>query len=485
MKKGYLKIAVFAVFVLLTTFTFFACRKSFHSDSAENNALVIEAKAHLASLVESEQSLLSLPFSELKKTANLRRFARIEKLADATQWGKAQSFSRNATSYSIVPVDDDVHHLHNQVIESVRYLLFSKRGNDKMEMNIIELYSSKNGSLGTNLPSDLKTIVENRLFKERKPVENLTASIIFYDRYYYNVGSFITQSGDWTEAKIVVENTTKRPSIGNVKTSSVSETSGSNLQKSLLSSVSPMSGCQVCTTYVLIGIWYELDTGKIVDTEILDSWDECVEPNYAPQGSAPGTTVTSNLNPSTAKTINNNLTNPCMSSVLNAFKSKISDFVVNASGNENIYRPMTFNYFGVTDLDQDHNGGLTTMNQASDGTLIFGIDLNLNTLPSTSKEYIFRTLLHEALHGVLLSNGVAWNNLIQHDEIANYYLGTISAALRDAFPNLSTTDADALAWEGLGKSTAFDKLTQSKKDEIGSILNDYKNPSQSGSGTGC
>jgi hypothetical protein len=368
-----------------------------------------------------------------------------------------------------------------------------------MQMNIIELYSNSDGSLGSNLSSNFKIIVDNILFNEKNQVENLNASVVVYDRYYYNAGSFMTTNGVWNEAKIVVENTSKRLTTGTFKSSATEKASRSDIQRNLLSTISPMSGCMVCTPYMLVGIWYELNTGNIVGYIILDSWEECSETDNIPQGSPPGSTnptspitagtivLNSPSTPAANKKINNNFTDPCLKSILSSFTSNVQDFVTNAQSDENIYQPMSFSFFGITSLLLDNeNGRLVSMDTDADGlNPNFNLAINQNVMPNASQEYILRTYMHEALHGVLLSKGIAWNSFIHHAEIANSYRSLLSYSLRNAFPNLSRSDADALAWEGLAGTPAYEALSNSEKARIRDVTSRHRDHANSGSGTGC
>lgn len=471
-----------ATFLSMVMFFFYACRKDF--GKGDQRTAISEAKAYYATLINSEKSLLQMPFDQLKKNANLRRFARIGKMGNKLQWDKAMDYYRGDIGYTIVPVDEDVHHLHNPARESVRYLLFSKKDGENMIMNIIELYNEKNQTLGNALNNSLRICAENMLFGEKKPVQQISASVIFYDRYYYNSSSFTIKNGNWNRAKIIVENTNKQFSRIVPQTLSAGGRSGGNdVLKRGLSTVSPMSGCSVCTTYYLVGIWYDTSTGEIVDTEILDSWDECVDPNYTPEGSAPGTTVTSSNNQADYnKNVINNLNNPCLAAQLSAMANSLANFVATAQNNENIYMPVNINFADVTDLPDETHG--QTINLYTDNNGITNIDivLNKNTLPGTSIEYFSRTILHEALHGALLLNGTAWNGVLQHNEIANYYLNLMANTMMSLFPGMSSTDAAALAWEGLKATTAWDNLSGSQQDAINDIITNYRNRS---SGTSC
>lgn len=465
-----------------TLLTFLACHKDFLSSTVENASVVRDAKTYYSTLVSSEESLLSMPYDQLKKTANLRRFARIGKMNSLLKWNKVQSFYRDGTIYAIVPVEDNSSHQANPNFESIRCLLFFRRAGDKMEMNIVEVYRRKDVINGANLLGCVKTCAENKIFNENKPVVDLNASVIFYDEYYYNRSSFSIKNGDWQPAKIVIENTSKRFTSASVRTTSVQANTGDDFMKRSLNTVSPMSGCSVCASYVEIGIWYDTQTLEIVDTQILDSWDECIEPNYTPKGNAPGTTQLQTNPTNDTKKVNNNLNNPCISTTLNNIANTLKSFVTTAQNNENIYMPMTFNFNDVTTLGSTVGGQLMSMYTGSDGVLNFDISLNLNLLPNMAIEYAAQVMLHEALHGVLLSNGVARDALIQHNEIANYYRSLMSSTLKSLFPGMSNADAEALAWSGLKSSSAWNALTSGQRSDINNILGAY---GSNNAGTSC
>ena len=474
------------LFTVITTtcilVTFFACHKDFLSSTVENTSVVRDAKTYYSNLVSSEESLLAMPYNQLKKTANLRRFARIGKMNSLLKWNKAQSSYRNGTSYAIVPVEDHSTHQANPNFESIRCLLFFQRDGDKMEMNIVEVYRRKELINGADLLRSVKICAENKLFNENKPVVELNASVIFYDEYYYNRASFSTTNGAWQPAKIVIENTSKRFTSASVRTTSVQANNGDNFMKRSLNTVSPMSGCSVCTVYVVIGIWYDKQTLAIMDSEILDSWDDCIEPDHTPIGNAPGTALLQSNLASDTKTVSNNVNNPCIGATLNKIANTLKSFVTTAQNNENIYMPINLNFNDVTTLGQDVGGQLMSMYTGSDGILNFDISLNLNLLPNMAVEYAAQVMLHEALHGVLLSNGVAWDGVLQHNEIANYYRSLMSSTLQSLFPGLSNGDAEALAWSGLKASTAWNALPSWKKSNINDILGAF---GSNNAGTPC
>jgi len=80
-----------------------------------------------------------------------------------------------------------------------------------------------------------------------------------------------------------------------------------------------------------------------------------------------------------------------------------------------------------------------------------GIGLNGNILPNASEEYVFVTILHEALHAYMDSQGIDIN---QHDEIATLYVNNMASTLMSVF-GMSRDDAYGLSWGGLEKSSAY------------------------------
>lgn len=486
MKKNIRASFLATITILLTFIIFSACRKNFSDTSLveKKETIIAESKAFYLKLLKSEKSLLDMPYDQLKKKANLRRFARIGKMADLLQWNKTQSYFQGNVNYALVPLEDDVHHLHNPTIESVRYMLFSERDGDKMQMKIIELYSVNNQSLGNDVPNVLRICAENMLFGKSKPIQELNASVIFYDQYYYNRASFQIINGNWENANIKVENTNKK--VNSFSTSKQSfatngRTNSNNLIKSGLSTVSPMSGCVTCETWYLLGIWSDNNTGAIIAVVILDSWDECTEPGYVPDGSAPGTTEStvpppSNLNP---KKMINELKDPCLSSTLETYGVVISEWV-GISEFVNHTEPEFFHFSEDSTLPSGTNGGLNGSYYDINGILNYTIGINKDNLSTASIEYFTRTMLHEALHGALLTNGTAWDNIIQHNEIANLYRSSIATELQLLFPYLSQSEVDALSWEGLGGTSAWDALTDTQKTDIVDILDGFKKGGGSG-----
>jgi hypothetical protein len=477
--------------LLLILVAFFACRKIYDRTSTEYKVEYTEAIDYLSTLAKNEESLLDLPFSQLPKLATMRRFARLNKLEKVANWNNAQRFHRNQISAWLVPVGTGNTTLESSSVATIPSLLITKRDGDKMELNILEIYSNKDGSLGTSIAENAKIAAENMLFKEEKPL-SISACAIFYDRYYSYASSFTAQHGLWKNSHIVVENTDmgrlnafiKASSQGNkvnVRSSPGKYTS----YRSQLPTVSPLSTCGVseCTLWGMFRITYDND-GNIISEDLLYTWDECSGNTYPPSGSPP---ANNNPNaPAYNKSVTNAIVNPCIGNVLTVNSNRISNFVGGALNNEDVYRPMLFTYGETYDYDPHQTGGLVSWeDDPSTGMLKFNINVNANILPTASKEIMYQTFIHEALHGVLLSKGVAWDNIIQHEEMANYYRGLIQNELQVTFPGIPLSEAVALSWAGLQISTAYTNLPKSRKDDIAYIIGAHLDPSSSGLGHGC
>jgi hypothetical protein len=137
--------------------------------------------------------------------------------------------------------------------------------------------------------------------------------------------------------------------------------------------------------------------------------------------------------------------------------------------------PMNFNFVDVNTLLPNVGGQCSEMYTDSDGVLNFNILLNDTLLPEIAIEYTTKIILHEVVHGILLSKGIPKDALLHHNEIANYYRSIISSTLQSLYPGLSDFNAEALAWGGLFESDAYSGLPSWKKNAINEILTSYTN----------
>ena len=483
MKNNLFKTLLGTSFIFLV-FIFYSCGKNYVVEPTVNSGFLLEAKSYITSLSNSEKSLLNLPFSQLSENSVLRKFARISKLEGSAKWEKAKDYYRNGTNYSIIPVDEHLYHPNSSAIESSRYLLFSKKDGHKIQMNIIEIYSNENTSLGTNVETTVRTSAENRLFNEQKNIPGLSASVIFYNCYYFNIGSYSFNNGSLENVNIVCKNTYKK-----LSTNGESKTfSGNVISPNNNGPIASLKGGQGnCQTYYLVMYSYDKSTGEILSTKILGTVTECNDEN--PNGDPASSSDDKTASNSKSKSIENKLTNPCLSNLLNRKSSLLSDYISYATNNhENSTKPMSFTYYEDLNLGEDVNAQLVSRDSAdiNGNSDHFYIGVNQKKVQNYSQEYLFRTYLHEAIHGVLLSKGTEWKGVIQHNEMAYQYRNLLSEAIHEAFPSISKKDADALAWEGLFSSEAYKALDKDEKKEIDLILNQYRNPRDNdGKGAHC
>ena len=425
-----------------------------------------------------------MPYEQLKKNANLRRFARIGKMESLLDWENAQSFYRDKTNYTIVQVENISNHQANPNFKTNRALLFIQKDGDRMEMNIIEVYKKKNDLNEIDVASSVKTFSENKIFNENKNIVGLNASILFYDQYYYNKSSFTVTNGIWEQASIIIENTSKRISSNSISNKTVLGTNVSNTNNLSLSTTSPMSGCVNCTEYFTVGIWYDKRTGKVVESVILDKWDECKEPDYPANGNVPGTSNLPKLPPSDKVTIKNNVLHKCISSTIDSIKNEINSFVQSVLNDNNDL--MEFRFGDKYYVEPDAAAITHPQYIDPNGIFITEIDFNVDVLNKATQEFIASVALHEVLHGILLKKGVIFNEIIQHNEMAtNHYYNLMLKTLNNLtifYPLLTTYDAEALAWGGLLNTDAYQKLPEWKKRIIEDKLNRFRNGL---SGTPC
>ena len=73
--------------------------------------------------------------------------------------------------------------------------------------------------------------------------------------------------------------------------------------------------------------------------------------------------------------------------------------------------------------------------------------------------------------GYTYENGQLLTKFNQHTEMANNYIATMSKDLQTMFPNISTTDADALSWGGLGDTQAWRDMLNNDPTKANNIIN--------------
>lgn len=165
--------------------------------------------------------------------------------------------------------------------------------------------------------------------------------------------------------------------------------------------------------------------------------------------------------------IKTNITDPCISSVMNDILSKdkqneVMSYINKEFGlNENC----NMNISDVLNLT-DSKGIFVAGNNRSIRTgSSLTVNIYINYGRNSSKEFIAATILHEMIHGYIASQNIPQNGNEAEEIIANpQYVDWMSASLISLFPNLSTIDANALALGGLQETSYFNSLSKDIQD---------------------
>lgn len=257
------------------TLLYTACKKQFGVESLNTNPVVENAKTWFTNeIVNKEKELLAAPFSKLPRDSRTRIFARMQKLSALLKWEDAHVYNQGGIQFVITPVDQKIKPLKNQNFEACRSIVFFKDNSGKYNMNVIEVLSSKDNSLGIETQEIFGIAFANKQLNTSKQIKSVNADIIFYDANYSYLGSFKTKNGKWSGAKIHLNNK-----------------KGATTKKRIASTMNQRTSCQTCTTWYLVGFWYDMQTGQVVDYEILNQWEECIDNNPPPvygDGNDPG-----------------------------------------------------------------------------------------------------------------------------------------------------------------------------------------------------
>ena len=166
--------------------------------------------------------------------------------------------------------------------------------------------------------------------------------------------------------------------------------------------------------------------------------------------------------------IKTNITDPCISSVLEDILSKdkqneVMKYINNQFGlNENY----NLNIKDVKNLKNPEGIAVAGHAKINRDNGILTVNISINYGINSSKEFYAATILHEMIHGYIASQNIAQNGENPEDIIANpKYVDWMNEALISLFPNLSKSDANALALGGLFKTSYFNSLSQDIRDE--------------------
>ncbi|HEU0226912.1 MAG TPA: SprT-like domain-containing protein, partial [Arachidicoccus soli] len=139
----------------------------------------------------------------------------------------------------------------------------------------------------------------------------------------------------------------------------------------------------------------------------------------------------------------NNITDDCLKALVQS--------VINGDSETNPFSNILKTTFGTSsDINItfiQYNGTNETHIDGRTGGSQYHLEIKLNlaALDYSSNENVTATIYHEIIHAYLRTIGVNGEST-QHDIIANGWREAMSDQLQEDYPNLSPTDADALAW---------------------------------------
>lgn len=182
-----------------------------------------------------------------------------------------------------------------------------------------------------------------------------------------------------------------------------------------------------------------------------------------------------------------NITNPCISSRLNSLitNNDLSGKIASMMRDRfNVVAERPFITF------QEGNFGANNIPAQSQrsGPGSYTVVLNADVLANASLEFISLVILHEAIHISLYEYNFPAG--YQHDNILLNYVNDLANELRGYYPNLSQSDARALALSGLRGSdfniaAAVASSLGVGMGEVDLIEQRYKHTGQTWSGTPC
>jgi hypothetical protein len=114
------------------------------------------------------------------------------------------------------------------------------------------------------------------------------------------------------------------------------------------------------------------------------------------------------------------------------------------------------------------------------GTMVLNAEIVLNTsaLAGSANEYRVAIFYHEVLHAYLATllnlNPGYLNNINDHSTIAYDYVDMLRTSLQTLFPSITSSDANALAWEGLSTTPFWGLRTPSQQQGIQLINQQYR-----------
>lgn len=205
------------------------------------------------------------------------------------------------------------------------------------------------------------------------------------------------------------------------------------------------------------------DRGKSPFPE--DITEEVDDSEMAPGGGG------GNGNQDEEENIENKIENPCLKNMVDKIIKKDIEFTIEETllsifGENNDFN-ITYNESKT--LKEDNHGrampsNFKINNQGQYTAMDINIELNVNTLPNSSQEFITTVIVHESIHAYLNYKGFVYVTN-QHDIMLTNYISLMANYLINKF-EIPTKDAYALSMGGL-QNSINDQILQNLKNKLG------------------
>ena len=258
MKTNFFKKSIWRFPIILTVVLFYmACQKEH----------VAKQTGSLSTFIEDAKSWFnSRYFVENKKKIIRSSADRLAILGKVLKWDNGAFYEAEGLKYVIVPIDNSMKPLKNRKYFGGRAIVIYQKASDKMQLTIIEAISKEAPVGGRTFGEILQKAFLNKMLNASADVSQTNVNIIFYNGMYDHENSYRFTDGKWSRDKMQIINK-KGPSGRNVNLSAISKTVASESN---------------CTTWYTVGIWYDSQTGDMVDYIILNEWTEC-DDDYVPE----------------------------------------------------------------------------------------------------------------------------------------------------------------------------------------------------------
>lgn len=177
----------------------------------------------------------------------------------------------------------------------------------------------------------------------------------------------------------------------------------------------------------------------------------------------------------TVNEITNQLKSPCLISGLHMainsdLKDRLQDMICSMFSRDDKLK-MEFKEEALLDKDKkpDYITDGDTRVYGSGDFKTLEVVLNTNALKDATLEYIVATIYHESIHAYLYA--INFNrDLSQHNEMGFIFIDRMSLAIKASFPEISSTDGNALAWGGVHESYSWIDILKNSPQAAKNII---------------